>query len=230
MSHQSKRSKGKVSSLEDFKFDPNGLSLKFAKNLITVFDGYRINRTYDLTFVDKAMNKGELPEIFVRQWGTIRAVLHKLAAIGPKVPGVEEKLNRKQYMSFASLALLTIAVPILLVTWVFQIAFLSPFAIPLALFAVALMLINFLVGAWYNREVAWAIYNYLEANPSLTARESMVLKNWAQTLIHYVARTMRKTGENSEKHPVKFFNDDYTGIKVLKEPSGFRKNYVVQIM
>jgi hypothetical protein len=230
MSHGSKSAKGKPASLEDFKFDPNGLDLKFARNLITVFDGYRINRTYDLTFVDKAINKGELPSSFVKQWGTIRAVLHKLAAIGPKVPGVEETMNRKQYMSFISLAFITIAVPILLIAWVFQVAFLTPFALPLALLAVGLVMVNFLVGAIYNRRVAWAIYNYLEARPDLTVRENVILKTWTQTLIHYVGRTMRKSGEDPEKHITKFFNDDYTSIEVIQEPSTFRKHYSVKIL
>ncbi len=230
MSHRSKHSKGKPTSIDEFKFDPNGLNMKFSKNLITVFDGYRINRTYDLTFVDKAINKGDVTETFIKQWGTIRSVLHRLAAIGPKVEGVEENLNKKQYMAFLSIAFITIAVPILLLTWVFQIDILTPFAIPLALIAVALVMINFLVGAIYNRRVAWAIYNYLEANPSLTARENALLKTWVQILIHYVARTMRKSGEDPEKNLVKFFNDDYTGIEVQKVPSGFRKHYVVKIL
>jgi len=230
MSRRSKRSKGKTTSLEDFKFDPNGLELKFARNLITVFDGYRIHRTYDLSFVDKKINKGEVPQIFIKQWGTIRAVLHKLAAIGPKVPGVEEDLNKKQYMSFLSLAFITIAVPILLIAWVFQIGFLTPIAVPLALLAVGLMMVNFLVGAIYNRRVAWAIHDYLEANPDLVSKENAVLKTWTQTLIHYVARTMRKSGEDPEKHLTKFFNDDYTAIEVINEPSTFRKHYTVKIL
>jgi len=230
MSQRSKRSKGKPTSLEDFKFDPNGLDLKFARNLITVFDGYRINRTYDLTFVDKAINKGELPPSFVKQWGTIRAVLHRLAAIGPKVPGVEDDLNKKQVMSFASLAFITIAVPILLIAWVFQVGWLTPIAVPLALSAVGLMMINFLVGAIYNRRIAWAIHDYIEDNPSLTAREGVVLKEWTQTLIHYVARTMRKSGVDPEKHLTKFFNDDYTAIEVINEPSTFRKHYTMKIL
>ena len=229
MSHRSKRSNEKSQSIDEFKFDPNGLELKFSKSLLTVMDGYRINRTYDLGFVDKAMNKGDLPQSFTKQWGTIRGVLHKLAAIGPKVPGVESSLNRKQYMSFASMATLTIVVPILMVAWVFQVAFLTPWAIPLAFIAVALVMINFLVGGWYNRKVAWLIYDYLEANPSLTRNESIVLKNWCQILIQYIARTMRKSGLDPEKNLIKFFNKDYTGIVVLKEPSGFRKHYVVMI-
>ncbi len=230
MSHRSKSTKGKSTSIEDFKFDPTGLSLKFSKSLITVFDGYRINRTYDLAFVDKAMNKGELPQSFTKQWGTIRAVLHRLAAIGPKVPEVEETLNKKQYMSFLSIALLTIVVPILMITWVFQVAVLSPFAVPLALVAVVSVFANFLVGAIYNRRVAWLIFNYLESNPGLTTRENKILKKWTQALIHYAARTMRKDGADPEKNLIKFFNDDYVGILVEKEPSTYRKHYVVKLL
>lgn len=215
--------------MEDFKFDPTGLSLKFCKSLISVFDGYRINRTYDLRFVDKAMNKGDLPQNFTKQWGTIRAVLHRLAAIGPKVPGVESNLNKKQYMSFLSIAMLTIVVPILMITWVFQVAFLTPYAIPLALLAVALVMINYLVSAWFNRKVAWAIFDYLESNPGLTRRENVILQKWVQVLIGYVARMMRKDGVDRERNLIKFFNVDYAGIDVQKEPSKFRKHYVVII-
>ncbi len=229
MSHRSRSTKGKPISLENFKFDPAGLSLKFSKSLISVLDGYRINRTYDLRFVDKAMNKGELPQSFVKQWGTLRTVLHRLAAIGPKVPDVESYLNKKQYMSFLSIAVLTIVVPILMITWVFQVAFLTPYAIPLSLMAVALVMINYLVGAWFNRKVAWAIFDYLESHPGLTTRENVVLQNWVQILIHYVARKMRKDGIDPEKSFVKFFNVDYVGIEVMKEPSTFRKHYDIQI-
>ena len=229
MSHRSKSTKGKSTPLQDFKFDPTGLSLKFSRSLISVFDGYRINRTYDLRFVDKAMNKGDLPQSFTKQWGTIRGVLHRLAAIGPKVPGVESTLNKKQYMSFLSIAILTIVVPILMITWVFQVAFLTPYAIPLALIAVALVMINYLVSAWFNRKVAWAIFEYLESKPSLTKRENVILQKWVQILIHYIMRMMRKDGLDAEKNLVKFFNVDYTGIIVQKEPSTFRKHYVVHL-
>jgi hypothetical protein len=179
--------------------------------------------------MDKAIEKGTLPMSFIKQWGTIRGVLHKLAAIGPKVPGVEHSLNKKQYMSFVSLATLTITVPLLLLTWVFQIEFLSPWAIPLAFLAVGLMMINFLVGGWYNRKVAWLIFNYLEENPNLTKNENIFLKKWVQTMIHHIAKILRRSGEDPEKNLIKFFNRDYNGIVVLKEPSSFRKHYVVMI-
>jgi hypothetical protein len=229
MSQRSKRDREPKATLEDFEFDPSELDLKQSKNLITVLDGYRIQRTYDLGFVDKGINKGELPKSFIRQWGTIRSVLHKLAAIGPKVPGVESWLNRKQYFAFISLAVLTIAAPLLLLTWVFQWEALQSFSVPLAVVAVALMLVNWLMSSWYNRKVAWAIHYYLEENPNLVSKERMLLKKWVQTLIHHTARVMRKGGFDPDKNLVKFFNNDYIGIEMLKEPAGLRKHYVMKI-
>jgi hypothetical protein len=41
---------------------------------------------------------------------------------------------------------------------------------------------------------------------------------------------MRKSGEDPEKHLTKFFNDDYTAIEVINEPSTFRKHYTMKIL
>jgi hypothetical protein len=229
MSRPAKSKKGAPVTLEDFNFSPAELDLKFSRNLLTVLDGYRINRTYDLGFIDKKINEGELPRSFIKQWAVIRKVLHKLAAIGPKVPGVERWLNIKQYFSFGSMAMLTIVAPVLLLTWVFRWAFLQDYVVPLAVVAIALVLINFLVGAWYNRKIAWEIHNYLEANPSLVEKERLHLQKWVQELIYHVARLMRKSGIDPDTQHTKFFNDDYKGIEVVKEPAGLRKHYVVKI-
>ncbi|MHA2303629.1 MAG: hypothetical protein ACXACD_22045, partial [Candidatus Thorarchaeota archaeon] len=122
MSHRVKRDKkvkrASTTPLDEFKFTPANLDLRFSKNLLTVLDGYRIQRTYDLGFIDKKISEGDMPRSFVQQWGTMRKALTKLAAIGPKVPGVESSLNRRQTMSFIGMASLTIAVPILLLTYV----------------------------------------------------------------------------------------------------------------
>ncbi|MFW9846171.1 MAG: hypothetical protein ACFFD6_05460 [Candidatus Thorarchaeota archaeon] len=233
MSHRAKRErKGKPASpasLDEFEFYPTNLDLRFSKNLLTVLDGYRIHRTYDLGFIDKKVGEGDLPRSFVQQWGIMRKVLTKLAAIGPKVPGVESALNRRQTMSFIGMASLTIAVPVLLLSYVFQITWLAPIGIPLGLGAFALMLISWLTSAWYNRKVAWLIHDYVEENQALVSEERRHLKKWVQTLIRHISTVMRKTGEEPEKNLIKFWNDDYTGIEVMKVPSGMRKNYVVKI-
>ncbi|MFW9967289.1 MAG: hypothetical protein ACFFEA_09065 [Candidatus Thorarchaeota archaeon] len=233
MSHREKRDKNAkrvpTISLDEFKFTPANLDLRFSKNLLTVLDGYRIHRTYDLGFIDKKIGEGDLPRSFVQQWGTMRKVLTKLAAIGPKVPGVESSLNRRQTMSFIGMASLTIAVPILLLTYVFQLSWLAPIGLPLALIAVGMMLVSWLSSAWYNRKVAWLIHDYVEANQALVSNERRHLKKWVQILIQHFSSLLRKSGEDPGKNLVKFFNKDYTGIEVMKEPGGLRKHYVVKI-
>jgi hypothetical protein len=233
MSHREKRDKkakrAPAISLDEFKFSPANLDLRFSKNLLTVLDGYRIQRTYDLGFIDKKIGEGDLPRTFVQQWGTMRKALAKLAAIGPTVPGVESCLNRRQLMSFAAMASLTIAAPILLFTYFFRLSWLAPIGLPLALIAVGMMLASWQTSAWYNRKVAWLIHDFVEENQALVSNERRHIKKWVQILIQHISSIMRKTGESPDKNPIKFFNDDYTGIEVLKEPGGLRKNYVVRI-
>jgi hypothetical protein len=216
--------------LDEFKFTPANLDLRFSKNLLTVLDGYRIQRTYDLGFIDKKISEGDMPRSFVQQWGTMRKALTKLAAIGPKVPGVESSLNRRQTMSFIGMASLTIAVPILLLTYVFQLGWLAPIGLPLALIAVGLMLVSWLSSGWYNRKVAWLIHEYVEENQHLVSNERRHLKKWVQILIQHISSLMRKNSEDPDKNLIKFFNDDYTGIEIQKVPGGLRKNYVVRIL
>lgn len=230
MSRKVKRKKsGSSIHLDDFQFDPSELELKFSRNLITVMDGYRIQRTYDLTFVDKALREGKVPRSFMAQWGTIRTTLHKLAGIGPKVPGVEKWMVRRQMISFLAMALLTITVPLLLLTFVFVVEWIAPIVTPLAVIALALVLTSWITSAWFNRKIAWAIWNYIEENPEVASKERKVLHEWVQKLIYHCARIMRKEGIDPESKLTKFFNNDYQGITVIKEPGGFRKHYVVQI-
>jgi hypothetical protein len=230
MSQRTKRGKDNTDSLNDFEIDTSGLDLKFTRNLITVLDAYRINRTYSTEPIDKKINEGDLPRSFIQQWGTIRSVLHKLAALGPKVPNVEKWLNQRQYVSFASMALLTIAVPLLLATWILHLDWLQSIALPLSVAAIGLLLISWLTSAWFNRKVAWAIHDYIETHPALVNPERKALQRWVQSLVYHAARLMRKGNVDPEKHLVKFFNNDYKGIEVLKVPSGFRKHYVVKIL
>jgi len=229
MSKKQKR-KGLGIPLEEFKFDPSELDLKLTRSLISVIDGYRIYRCFDLTFVGKRQQKGELPMNFIKQWTTMRSVLHKFAAVGPGVEGVETWLKQRQIIAFAALALLTISAPLLVFGWIFRIQWIVDINIPLALIAVASVLISAITNAWYNRKVAWAIFNYTESHPELLKKEKELLFDWVQALVYHAARTMRIENIDSEKKLTKFYNVDYKGIEVVKEPGGLRKHYDVKIL
>ncbi|RLI48970.1 MAG: hypothetical protein DRP09_21025 [Candidatus Thorarchaeota archaeon] len=224
------KKKGLGIPLNEFEFDPSELDLDLTRTLITVFDGYRINRTFDLTFVEKKQKAGNLPRGFIRQWPTIRGVLHKFAALGPKVPHVEEWLKQRQIIAFIALALLTISAPVLVIGWILRVELIMAINIPLALIAVGAIFLSWLTNAWYNRKVAWAIHNFLEDNPNILKKERELLHEWVQALIYHAARIMRKEGIKSKDKPTKFYNNDYNGVEVIQEPGGLRKHYTMRII
>ncbi|MHA1907923.1 MAG: hypothetical protein ACW98Y_11555 [Candidatus Thorarchaeota archaeon] len=231
MSQEPKKKKKSASiPLEEFNFDPTPLDLKLTRNLATVMDGYRIYRCFDLTFMDKRMAKGEIPRGFARQWPTIRGVLHKFAAVGPKVPNVEKWMKQRQLISFLALALLTIAAPLLVFGWILRIDWVTMINIPLALTAVFAVFTSALTNQWFNRKVAWAIHEYVEGNPSMLAKEKEYLKEWVQALIYHAARMMRKGDVDPDKNRIKFYTDDYKGLEIVQEPGGFRKHYATKII
>ncbi|MHA2241461.1 MAG: hypothetical protein ACXACE_07615, partial [Candidatus Thorarchaeota archaeon] len=216
--------------LEEFKFNPSELELKLSQNLITVFDGYRIYRCFDLTFMEKRRSKGEIPRGFLRQWPTIKGVLHKFAAVGPRVPGVENLLRNRQIIAFTALALLTISAPMLVIGWILNIEWIVAINIPLALTAIFAVFTSAVTNAWYNRKVAWAIYEYTESDTRLLAKEKKLLHEWTQALIYHAARVMRKEGIDSKKKATKFYTNEYKGVEVLDEPKGLRKHYSMRIL
>ena len=230
MSQKPKKKKGASIPLDVFKFDPSDLDLKLTRSLITVFDGYQIYRCFDLTFMDKRISKGEVPRGFVKQWPTVRGVLHKFAAVGPKVPNVESYLARRQLIAFLALALLTISAPLLVVGWILRIEWIVAINIQLALIAIFSVFTSAITNAWFNRKVAWAIFEYTESDSTLNRKEKEFLHDWTQNLIYHAARVMRQEGIKSENKRTKFYNDDYKGVEVLQVPKGLRKHYTMHIL
>ncbi|MCK5150293.1 MAG: hypothetical protein KAQ65_00570 [Candidatus Thorarchaeota archaeon] len=230
MSQRPKKKKGTTIPLNEFKFDPSDLDLKLTRSLITVFDGYQIYRCFDLTFMDKRMSKGEVPRGFIKQWPTVKGVLHKFAAVGPKVQNVETYLRNRQIIAFLALALLTISAPLLVVGWILRIEWIVAINIPLALIAVFSVFTSAITNAWFNRKVAWAVFEYTEGDPSLNRKEKEFLHEWTQGLIYHAARIMRKEDIDYKKKRTKFYNDDYKGVEVLQVPKGLRKHYTMHIL
>lgn len=230
MSQKPKKKKGLGVPLSEFKFDPSELDLKLTRSLISVIDGYRIYRCFDLSFIVKRQKKGELPRGFISQWPTMRSILHKFAAVGPGVPGVENLLKNRQIIAFTALALLTISAPLLVFGWIFRVTWIVDINIQLALIAVGSVFLSAITNAWYNRKVAWAIFEYTSNNSTLLAKEHEMLFDWVQSLIYHAARIMRMEDIKPDKKLTKFYNNDFKGVEIIQEPSGLRKHYTMKII
>lgn len=216
--------------LNSFEFSPTGLDLEWTKDMITVFDGYRIHRCFDLTFIEKAIGEGRLPRTFVDQWKVIRTVLHKFAAVGPKVPGIIKLYERRQLLRYIATFLMVAAVPTIVATYVFSLVWLAPISLPLVAVAVVFFVIQWTVGHYINLKTARMIDDYWIEHKSLLRAENNALKKWTQRLIAHAKFRLRKEDQLSSKNPIKFYNDDYDGIIVKATPNWYRKHYVVNIV
>jgi hypothetical protein len=229
MSRKSKKWKQPASeNLEDVEFNPSGLDLKWSKNLTTTIDAYRIYRCYDLGSIERAIGKGEMPRSFVRQWRMIRSVLHRFAAVTPKIPNIEKMMMRRQILQFSALILVTIGVPAIVLTFILRLDDIAWFTYPLGFFAGAMFAVTALITAAYNRKIAWTIFHYIEDNPDLLKTEKERLHEWSQKLIRYTGRLVRKDGLDLNKNLLKLYSNDYDGVTFIKEPSRFRKHYVAR--
>ena len=215
--------------LKSFEFTPSGLDLEWTKDMITVFDGYRIHRCFDLTFIEKAIGEGRLPRAFVEQWRFIRTVLHKFAAVGPKVPGLLHLYERRQLLRYIATFLMVAAVPSIVATYVFSWVWLAPFSLPLTGVAVVFFAIQWMAGHYINLKTAKMIDDYWENNKSLLRAEKTALRTWTQSLIEHAKYRLKKENQIPKKNPIKFYNDDYEGIVVTATPNWYRKHYVVEI-
>lgn len=229
MSRKSKKWKRPDSeTLEDLEFNPSGLDLKWSKNLTTTIDAYRIYRCHDLGSIERAIGQGEMPRSFVKQWRMIRSVLHRFAAVTPKISGIEKMMRRRQIIQFTALILLTLGAPAIVLTWALKLDHIAWFTYPFGFFSAGLFAVTALITAWYNREIAWTIYHYIEDNPDLLKSEKALLHEWAQKLIRYTARLIRKDTLDLDKNLLKLYNNDYDGVAFIKEPSRLRKHYVAR--
>jgi hypothetical protein len=215
--------------LESFEFSPSGLDLEWTKDMITVFDGYRIHRCFDLTFIEKAIGEGRLPRAFVDQWRFVRTVLHKFAAVGPQIPGIIKQYERRQWLRYIATFLMVAAVPTIVATYVFSLVWLAPIALPLTGIAVIFFAIQWMAGHYINLKTAKMIDEYWDENKSLLRAENSALRQWTQSLIDHAKFRLRKENQLPEKNPVKFYNADYQGIIIKAKPNWYRKHYVIQI-
>jgi hypothetical protein len=139
-------------------------------------------------------------------------------------------MAQRQVVAFIALALLTISAPLLVFGLIFRLEWVYVISIPLALTAIGAIFLSALTNAWFNRKVAWAIFDYTENTPGLLEEEKELLHTWTQALIFHAARVMRKEGINSEKKPQKIYTDEYRGVEIIQEPKRLRKHYVIRIL
>jgi len=160
------------------------------------------------------------------EWKNIYRSLMKIALTVERIPGVRGYVGLQTFLRMASIILTfsALSIPVLNVLRGAP----TPIWLPTALATCGAVM---LVASWVmGRNVALEIDRYFRAHGEKYKFVRAYLAKVNQKLINSLRRHLRSSGEDPAKYKLKLFNVDYRGIKILKEPSLFRKRYVVSVV
>ncbi|WEU39834.1 MAG: hypothetical protein OdinLCB4_005015 [Candidatus Odinarchaeum yellowstonii] len=214
-------------------------------NVISLIDGYRINRCPDFRRLDDNIKKGVLGRVFAEKWKDIRKVLWRIGTFPKNIPNVNKMMTIRIITHIIGLILMLVASSIVIATIFLTMPRLILY-IGLALYAVGTSILGF--AMLLRRRIAIKIAEYYYEDHDRWKREQAYLKGVVQQLIDGLIRYLRqrkKIGTDKAltqvekdtplkkyqklmaKYMIRMYNVDYTGLIIVKKPNAFRKHYEV---
>ena len=210
--------------------------LKTAKKILMLLDGYRKFNVEDFGWADQEVREGKMGRKFARDWKEIRRILLKFA----QIPASEKRLLNLAALQqillqlgiiMSSIAMLLMTLGIL--SFVFQLEWamvipkiLQYITIPLVI-GLALVLAG---PPLIARKITSKVEKYYGRRSEFVEKSHARLKEAAQKIIYSIIEGIKNKEikvEKEKEYEFGLFNIDYEGIKIVKEPSLFRKYYIV---
>ncbi|MEM2907229.1 MAG: hypothetical protein QW739_04030, partial [Candidatus Odinarchaeota archaeon] len=163
-------------------------------NIISIIDGYRINRCPDFRKLDDNIKKGVLGRVFAEKWKNIRKVLWRIGTFPKNIPNVNKMMTLRILTHIAGLILMLVASSIVIASIFLKLPSMILY-IGLALYAVGTSVIGF--AMLLRRRIAIKIAEYYYEDHDRWKREQAYLKGVVQQLIDGLIRYLRqrkKTG------------------------------------
>jgi len=234
-----KRADRKVESLGF----PKEIKINFLTNIITLIDGYRINFCPDFRKIDEGVKKGVLGRNFAERWKNIRKVLWSIGTFPSNIPKVKTMTRFRYLFQLSGLVTMIASTIIILINAFFNLGYFLN-AIGMIMYVIGGSLIT--LGVLVKRRVAIKISEYYRQDNERFEKEQQYLRAVTQDLINGLIRYLRrrmyeglekdlKGLENAsekeyikklQKYKFKLYNDDYTGVKIIKKPSPIRKYFL----
>jgi hypothetical protein len=197
--------------------------------LISVLDGYRINRFADLSSIDQAIKEKKLGLKIATDWKQIRKILQKINIYACSLPSVIRLYKIRTMLVFIS-SLLSISCLVFILLHFLNVSFPRQLETPLFLATFIIAIPASLATQFINRKIAIEIEDHLNTlnKKSDPFRQNyQQIKAMTQDLLYLLTGTIRKINENPEKYTISLYNVDYKGIKIVKKPTRFRKYFRV---
>jgi hypothetical protein len=224
---------------------PLTTKIKSLAAIVSLIDGYRINKTLDFRKLDSQIKRGLLGRPFAEKWKNIRKVLWRIGTFPKNIPYVNKMTTVRILSQIAGVITLVVASALMIAQIWLQ---LDPILVSIGLFVYVLGTALIGLSALMRRRVAIRIAEYYYEDHERWKKEQAYLKGVVQQLIDALARQLRrqklagtekdlqkiekdmstkKYKKVMEKYKIKLYNIDYTGIQILKKPGRISKNYLV---
>ena len=196
------------------------------KNLIVLIDGYLINYLGDPAPFEKPIKAGKLGEEISAEWKEIQRSLMRIATTVKVIPRLRSLLTIQSTLRSTSLAV-SIGAVFLPLTGALLTSLENPLLVTFVLMLIASVML--VASRLAGREVAKRIESYFDEHKQKYRFVRQYLKQTAQKLIYTLSRHLKASGEDPSGHALRLYRVDYEGIRVLKKPKWFRKQYVVVV-
>jgi hypothetical protein len=199
--------------------------IELLKKMITVVDSHRINLFLSVKHVDNEIEQVKLKDEIKKEWKRVREKMVKMANASLNIPLLKKIAKIREVLRFIVWSIVFIAFATFMFTMIVGI---GDFSIIWITASIALLILMALEPI-FNYVIAKSVEKYYLENAQRFEGTKHQLKIFAQQLIYALKEEMQKAKESSEDNPIKIYNIDYQRIKVKKNPTLWRRHYVITI-
>jgi hypothetical protein len=204
------------------------VDLNVLKRLITIIDGYRINRCTELGRIEKDIQADKVGSKIAQEWKDIRRLLYKVASVPRTIPKAVKLTKMRITIRFLTFAYFAVAFILIMPILFFN----SPFIeLPPGVYGIISMIAVVSVIAerfsdhFLNWKIAVEIDNYYKSHPEKFRFLRLQLKKIVQDLINTLSKHVKDRNEDPKKHAFILYNIDYEGITITRNPGRLTKYY-----
>lgn len=200
-------------------------------DLITFLDGYRVAHCKDPAIIDKKISEEKMVGMsrnIKRIWKSVKRDLYKVANLPMSLPNVARLVKIQSVFRMIETIMLVLTFSLGLVSFLAHAPIFLQGILPMALIALLISFSSaFLLEKILGRKIAVEIDNFYKAHPGKFEKVFKRLKIIVQGLIDDLNVYVVKHKKNPEKIKLGLYNVDYSGIKIVNEPSLTRNYFLV---
>jgi hypothetical protein len=192
--------------------------------VITLLDGYRINRFKDPIKIGKMAKSGAMGSRIKNSWDKIYKVLWDLTSLTSNIPKAVKNIKYYSIANVGTGILFSFSMIMFIVAFLLNFPLVVGGGILISLAGVLILL-----RSYFSKQIATSVDEYVRKNPDKFNESFLFLKNFVQQLILDLKSFFKFMRINPSNHPFHIYNMDYTGMAIIKSPSRRRKSMVGEI-